>query len=110
MKKIITLLLVLVLSLTGCSGDSSAFKNIGEVETFLNENNYLTGEKSDTMYQLIGAVNGFKYIDSHIEVYEFESASKAKECELKSGINGKYVIYCEKADNKDEIVSAFESK
>jgi hypothetical protein len=88
----------------------------------LSDKGLLKGEETEVMYQLIGAINGTKYVDSKIELYEYDTESDAYkglvetgEVELEgfnmtlkvSAIKGKFVLFCEDAPNKDDIVAAF---
>lgn len=71
---------------------------------------------------MVGAVNGFKYLDSSVEVYEFDTESEAYKKVLETSemdlsdlsitipvnaINGKYVLYCDESDTKEDIIKVF---
>lgn len=82
----------------------------------------LSGEKTETMASMIGAISGFKYADSNAEFYEYDETSDAYqalaagesvEIEGMSGftvsaaaINGKYVLIAS-GDVSQELIDAF---
>ena len=97
-------------------------KTLTDVAAYLEENNVVSGEQTSVIAELVGATGGFKYLDSNVEVYEYNTDSdiyinlvKTNEVEVQgfgtkltaSAINGQYVLFCEKATNKDEVISAF---
>lgn len=149
MKKLLLLLsiLIMVFSIAGCNnakptnksnedptgtpvnsdtktGDKveSSFKKLSDVENYFIEKGLVTGEKTLVEASMIGALNGFKYVDSDVEVYEYDLDSEqykglvennTVEVEgfgmeiIASAINGKYVLFCENAENKEEIINNF---
>ncbi len=128
MKKFISILLLIALCvlMIGCgksgSEKPSGMESLTEVEEYLKEKNVVSGEKTEVLAEMIGATSGFKYLDSNVEVYEYDTKSdtyknleKTNTVELKdfgmtltaSAINGKYVLFCEDATNKDEIITIF---
>ena len=52
-------------------------KSLEDLAAYLVDKGVATGEKTEPMYQMIGAVGGFKYLDSQIEVYEYDTDSEA---------------------------------
>ena len=97
-------------------------KSLDDVENYLQTAGVLIGEKTETAAVMVGAVNGFKYLDSSVEVYEFDTESEAykkvldtSEMDLSdlsitipvNAINGKYVLYCDESDTKEDIIKVF---
>lgn len=125
-KKLLAMVLVVcVISMIGCGSKKSKTTidaTLTDVATALTDAGVVTGEQTETFAQMIGATDGFKYSDSGVEVYEYDIDSDeykqlkekgAIELEIlkisltASSINGQYVLFCEEASNKDDIVSAF---
>jgi hypothetical protein len=97
-------------------------KSLNEVADYLVTKKVVSGEQTDTAAEMIGAISGFKYLDSNVEVYEYDTDSdvykeivkdnivKVQGLDLKitvSAINGKYVLFCDDAKNKDDIIGVF---
>ena len=95
---------------------------LDEVVSHLKNKKLISGESIETEAAAIGAQKGVKYEDSQIELYVYDMNSKAYKGILEnkkvavegfnveldiSAVNGKFVIFCENADNKDEIIDAF---
>ncbi len=95
---------------------------LDEVVNHLKSKNLISGESTAMEASAIGALNGVKYEDSGIELYVYDMNSKAYkgilennkvkvegfEVELDiTAVNGKFVLFCENADNKDKIIDAF---
>ena len=60
-------------------------KSLDDLAAYLVEKGVATGEKTETMYQVIGAVGGFKYLDSDVEVYEYDMESEAYKAIAETG-------------------------
>lgn len=100
----------------------TTIQSLDDVENYLKDAGVLTGEKTEMAAAMVGAVNGFKYLDSSVEVYEFDIESEAykklletNEMDLSdlgmtipvNAINGKYVLYCDESDTKEDIIKVF---
>lgn len=88
----------------------------------LEDNNLVNGEYIEMAGEMVGAISGIKYADCNVEIYEYDANSE-KYAEIvntgkttlegfnidfvPSAINGKYIIYCDKAENKNEIIDFF---
>lgn len=126
MKKYLLLALCLVmLSLSACksTATSTVSKSLDDVASEMEQTLTLnTEDKLEPAYQMIGAVGGVKYVGTGIEIYEYDTDSdtykelaKDMKVELEgfsmeltaSQINGQYVLFAEDAENKDDIVNAF---
>lgn len=97
---------------------------LADLETYLLDKGVLSGEKTETLASMIGAVSGFKYADSNAEFYEYDENSDAYktlssggsvEIEGMSGyaisataINGKYILIAS-GDVSQELIDAFNS-
>ncbi len=97
-------------------------KSLDEVADYLVLKKVVSGEQTETAAEMIGAISGFKYLDSDVEVYEYDTDSdvykeivkdnivKVQGLDLKitvSAVNGKYVLFCDDAQNKDDIIGVF---
>jgi hypothetical protein len=97
-------------------------QSLDDVENYLKSAGVLTGEKTEMAAEMVGAVNGFKYLDNSVEVYEFDIESEAYKKVLETNemdltdfgttipvnaINGKYVLYCDESATKDDIIKVF---
>lgn len=107
MKKIILLLILTSLLLSAC-GTKEDKSTLTDMENYLMNHGLLEGEKIEPMAIMIGALEGFKYIDSNIEVYmydikseEYKDLAKKKSVTLEgfgvempvAAINGKFVLF-----------------
>lgn len=97
-------------------------KTLDDVEQFLKEKNVLSGEKTKTAAEMIGAIDGFKYLESNTEIYvydtdseEYTKLSAGEEVPIKGmegffvkavSVNGKFVLMGEPSQ---EIIDAFNS-
>lgn len=97
-------------------------KTLDDVEQFLKEKNVLSGEKTKTAAEMIGAIDGFKYLESNTEIYvydtdseEYTKLSAGEEVPIKGmegffvkavSVNGKFVLMGEPSQ---EIIDAFDS-
>ncbi len=97
-------------------------KTLDDVEQFLKEKNVLSGEKTKTAAEMIGAIDGFKYLESNTEIYvydtdseEYTKLSAGEEVPIKGmegffvkavSVNGKFFLMGEPSQ---EIIDAFDS-
>lgn len=88
----------------------------------LEDNNLVNGEYIEMAGEMVGAISGIKYADCNVEIYEYDTNSE-KYAEIvntgkttlegfnidfvPSAINGKYIIYCDESENKNEIIDFF---
>ena len=95
---------------------------IADLESFLLEEGIVSGEKTKMAAEMVGALDGFKYGDFGVEVYEYDvnseeyiALSKGEEIPLKgmdgftvgaTAINGKFVLMGEPSQ---EAIDAFNS-
>ena len=127
MKKLIiqsaVVLTVFVSVLCGCGSESkNKYANLDDVANYLKEKKLISGNKMNMQASMIGAMSGIKYENSQVELYLYDinsdaykgivSNNKVKieslDMELEpSAVNGKFVIFCENAENKDQIINAF---
>lgn len=106
------------------STTSSANKlsRLSDVISSLKKQGLLSGDESPTLASMIGGNRGVKYLDSNAEIYEYDKESDAYKSLVKtntvriegididinvSAINGKFILLCEYAENKDKIIKAF---
>ncbi len=99
---------------------------IDDLESYLLDKGVLSGEKTQTSAEMIGAISGFKYADSNAEIYEYDENSddyktlsdgEAIEIEGMSGytvsstaINGKFVLMASSSGEiSQELIDAFNS-
>ena len=104
------------------SNKASEEKSLSGLVKFLKDEKLLNGSETKMDASMIGGKSGVKYKDSKIELYvfdtsskEYESISKTKKVTLSgfnieltvSAVNGEFVLFCEEAANKDDIIEAF---
>lgn len=102
--------------------DKKKISTIADVVSALKKQGLLTGEETEAYAAMIGGTNGIKYLDSNVDLYEFDKNSEAYKKLVKtkrvsligfnmdlnvSAINGKFIIMCDDAKNKDDIIQAF---
>ncbi len=104
------------------TGSETKESTLSDLADYLLDKGVVTGSSTSTAADLISAEAGFKYVDSSVEVYEYDTNSDAyktlvetNQVELQgfnmtlkaTAIKGKYVLFCEDAANKADIISAF---
>lgn len=92
--------------------------------TFLEESGLVSGERIEMTAGMVGAINGVKYKDCNVEIYQYDTNSQKYKDLVSTGsvtlegfnmvitpsaIHNEYVLFCDEASNKDEIISAFNS-
>lgn len=97
-------------------------KTLSGLIKHLKDEKLIKGSETKMDASLIGGKTGVKYKDSSVELYEFDTSSKEYKniektnkvtlsgfnIELTvSAVNGKFVLLCEEAANKDDIIEAF---
>lgn len=92
-------------------------KSLKGLSEYLLEQGVVSGTTEEPLYQYIGAIGGFKYLDSNVEVYEFDTASDAYTSILStnevsgltvSAINGPYVlIFSTGSTVNQSVIDAF---
>ncbi|MBQ9610632.1 MAG: hypothetical protein IJV15_14465 [Lachnospiraceae bacterium] len=138
-KKLFTLLLATTILMVGCgtkkettttetteattemttteaTTEAEKEKSLDDLAKYLVDGGYVSGEQSETMYSYIGAIGGFKYLDSNVEVYEYDETSDTyKEIvntNAVSGltvpaINGPYVLIFSNGTTDQNVIDAF---
>ena len=95
------------------TSDQLSISSINDLCSFLESNSLVAGAKTKMDATMIGAVEGYKYSNSKVEIYTFESDAPAS-VEL-SGFGmtitfdvtkGNYAIICAEATNRNAIISA----
>lgn len=84
----------------------------------------VSGERIEMAADMVGAVSGVKYKDCNVEIYQYDTDSQKYKDLVSTGsvtlegfnvevtpsaIHNEYVLICDEAPNKDEIISAFNS-
>ncbi|WFR56370.1 hypothetical protein QA584_22570 [Anaerocolumna sp. AGMB13025] len=103
---------------------TASVESISDVVDFLKDKGYIKGNETKMDASMIGGISGVKYKDSKIEIYEYDTNSDTYKSLVKtnkvmieglniemtmSAVNGKFALYCEEADNKDDIIKTFNS-
>lgn len=101
---------------------ASKTKKLNDLEQYLRRKKIIKGQREYAAYELINATNGAKYNNNTIEIYEYNPSSRYyKEVVKKnkmevwgieakySAINGKFILFCDKAKNKKDIIKAFKA-
>lgn len=102
---------------------SSKEKTLSDIESYMQSSGILSGERTQMAADIVGAIDGFKYTDSGVEVYEYDinseeytALSNGEEIELKGmegftigaiAINGKYVLMGEPSQEAIDVFSSF---
>ncbi len=97
--------------------------SINDIKKYMVKNNAVSGKYTKMAADIIGAVNGFKYSDSSVEIYEYDIKSKVYKDLVKSkkvyldgmedypidviSINGKFVLLGEPSKDAIKIFDAF---
>ncbi len=99
-------------------------ESLQDVGSYLENAEVVSGEFIQMAGDMIGAISGIKYSDSKVEIYEFDMDSEAYKNTLSTGIvhldgfnidipvssiHNQYVLLCDDAPNKDQIISVFDS-
>lgn len=82
---------------------------------YLEGKDILQGEKSEAMYAMINAINGCKYLECNVELYEYDINSDAYKDVLDTNkvvgidcyINGPYVLFFDNGATDQAIIDAF---
>ncbi len=100
----------------------SGVSTLEDIIKVLKDKNLLEGEETEMFAEMIGAEKGISYLN--VEIYEFNKTTDAYKKILKtnqirledlnmdidiSAINEKFVLLCNFAENKEEIIKAFNS-
>lgn len=125
MKKLILIIMCIsVLALVGC-GTKQDDSTLTDMENYLANNGLLDGNRIEPMAALIGAVEGFKYVGTGIEVYEYDIKSDAYKKLVKNksvavegfgtelpvaAVNGKYVLFYSGDDSVVDVFKSFDPK
>ena len=106
---------------TGSDSTSASSQQPSEIAT---EQTSSTESIIEMAGEMIGAISGIKYKDCNVEIYEYDTSSeKYKELVangkilmegfnveiIPSVIHNQFVMICDDAPNKDELISAFDS-
>lgn len=97
-------------------------KSLEDIENYLLDKGILSGERTQMAASMVGGIDGFKYSDSGIEIYEYDitseeylALSNGEEIDLEGmegfkisavSINGKFVLLGEPSQ---EAIDAFNS-
>jgi hypothetical protein len=99
---------------------AASTNSLEDLANYLKENKMIEGEPAGIPAQSLGAISGSKYND--VAIYEFDKDSENYKGLLENGyvvlegfgtkieptaINDKFMLICEKAENKDEIIDVF---
>ena len=96
--------------------------SLDDIEKYMLDNGAISGQKTQMAADMVGAINGFKYADSNVEIYEYDTNSKnykalakGKKIPLEGldgyeigavSINGKFVLI---GDPSKDAISVFDS-
>lgn len=146
MKKLLTVAFVSVLALSGCGKKAAETEQpttttevITEMATeqtteqtteaqkeqsfdglcdYLVSENVIQGERSEAMYSYISATNGCKYLDSDVELYEYDMTSDTYKSIVETktvmginvyAINGPYILIFSNDTANQAVIDAFMS-
>ncbi|MCF0112812.1 MAG: hypothetical protein HUJ60_02425 [Bacilli bacterium] len=115
MKFIKFTMLFTALFLTGCGSSGPKLQNLDEVCAHLENKGFVSGPKETVAgYQLVGAINGIRYSDSKVEIYEYEGTAPEKVIFIvelvPTATNGRFSMYVpETYEAKDNLVKEFKT-
>jgi hypothetical protein len=99
---------------------AAATNSLEDLASYLKENNMIQGEPKGVPAEMLGAISGAKYGD--VAIYEYEKESDSYKGLIENGyvtlqgmgtkiepsaVNDKYMLLCDKAENRDEIIKVF---
>lgn len=106
-------------AITESSTESDAASGtIADLAQYLVDQGVVSGEQSETMYSYIGAIDGFKYLDSDVEVYEYDTSSDTYKEIVNtnsvsgltvSAINGPYILIFSNGNVNQTVIDSFNS-
>lgn len=94
--------------------------SLEDLASYLKENNMIQGEAAGVPAEALGAISGAKY--DTVAIYEFDKESDSYKNLIENGyvtlqglgtkieasaVNDKYMILCDQAENRDEIIKVF---
>lgn len=91
-------------------------KSLNGLAVYLLDKGVVSGETSETFYEYIGAIGGFKYLDSDVEVYEYDTSSDTYKSILDtnsvsgltvSAVNGPYILIFSNGNSNQDVIDAF---
>lgn len=89
---------------------------IDDLAQYLLDQGVVTGSTEEPLYTYIGAINGFKYLDSDVEVYEYDMTSDTYQEIVNtnsvsgltvSAINGPYVLIFSNGNVDQAVIDSF---
>lgn len=85
---------------------------LSDLEEYLLDKGVVSGEKTETYASIIGAEDGFKYLDSDAEFYEYDvNSEQYKSLTPGEGgitaINGKFVLIMDNGVENQELLDVF---
>lgn len=89
---------------------------IDDLAQYLLDQGVVTGSTEETFYTYIGAIDGFKYLDSDVEVYEYDMTSDTYQEIVNtnsvsgltvSAINGPYVLIFSNGNVDQAVIDSF---
>lgn len=98
--------------------------NLTDLVAYMKDVSVLYGKESAVAASMIGAEKGVKYLESNVELYEYDMESDTYKSILKtnkvaldgfdieitvSAVNGKFILLCEDAEDKEKIIDLFMS-
>lgn len=99
---------------------AAATKSLENLADYLKENNMIQGKPAGVPAEMLGAISGSKYDD--VAIYEYDKESDSYKGLIENGfvtlqgmgtkiepsaVNDKYMLLCDKAENRDEIIKVF---
>jgi len=91
-------------------------KSLNGLATYLLDKGVVSGTTDTPLYEYIGAIGGFKYLDSDVEVYEYDTSSDTYKSILDtnsvsgltvSAVNGPYILIFSNGNSNQDVIDAF---
>ena len=99
---------------------AAATNSLEDLADYLKENNMIKGEPAGVPAEALGTISGAKY--DVVAIYEYDKDSESYKSLLNNGyvtleglgtkiepsaVNDKYMLLCDQAENRDEIIKVF---
>ena len=99
---------------------TSTTNSLNDLADYLKENNMIQGEPAGVPAEALGAISGAKY--DVVAIYEYDKDSESYKSLIDNGyvtleglgtkiepsaVNDKYMLLCDQAENRDEIIKVF---
>lgn len=97
-------------------------KSLDSLCQYLEDSGLVSGNRIEMAGEMLGAISGVKYTACNVEIYEYDTDSEKYKSLISTGkvtlegfnieitpsaVYEEYILICDDAPNKDEIIAAF---